>query len=58
MQDAGVFLSFSEDATGASRTQVVDRNWTVVQATPAPGTPIIDGDPLFLVVKDEEFTGC
>ena len=58
VQDAGVFLSLSEDATGQSRTQVIDRNWTVVASSPSPGTPIQDGDPLFMVLKDEEFTGC
>jgi hypothetical protein len=30
----------------------------VVAAEPAPGTPITEGDPVFYVVKDEEFGGC
>ena len=58
VQEAGVYYSRSEDATGAGRSQVVDRNWTVVRSTPAPGTPIDEGDPVFFAVKDEEFRGC
>lgn len=37
---------------------MLDRNWTVVAAEPAAGTPISEGDPVFYVVKDEEFFGC
>jgi hypothetical protein len=58
VQEAGVFLSLSEDATGQGRSQLMDRNWTVVEAEPAAGTPISEGDAVFYVVKDEEFTGC
>lgn len=58
VQDAGVFFSRSEDATGRGRNQIIDRNWTVVDSTPPAGTPIEEGDPLFFVVKDSEFTGC
>jgi hypothetical protein len=58
VQAAGVFLSLSEDATGQGRMQVMDRNWTVLYATPDPGTPIGEGDAVFYVVKDEEFQGC
>lgn len=58
IQAAGVFLSLSEDATGRGRMQILDRNWTVLYSTPDPGTPIDEGDAVFFVVKDEEFTGC
>ena len=58
VQEAGVFLSLSEDATGQGRMQIRDRNWTVLYSTPEPGTPIGEGDAVFFVVKDEEFQGC
>jgi hypothetical protein len=58
VQAAGVFYSRSVDATGRGRLQILDRNWTVVRSSPAPGTPIGEGDPVFYVVKDEEFDGC
>jgi hypothetical protein len=58
VQEAGVFLSRSRDATGQGRSQIRDRNWTVVDQSPAPGTPIGEGDAVFFVVKNEEFTGC
>jgi hypothetical protein len=58
VQEAGVFLSRSEDATGQGRNQVVDSNWTVLRHTPPAGTPIEEGDPVFYVVKDDEFSGC
>lgn len=58
VQDAGPWKSRSVDATGADRFQVVDRNWVVVRSEPPPGTPIGEGDAVFYVVKDKEFTGC
>lgn len=58
IQALGVFLSFSEDATGQGRNQVIDSNWTVVAQTPAAGTDIGEGEATLFVVKDEEFTGC
>ena len=58
VQAAGPWLSRSEDATGQDRFQVIDRNWVVVRSEPPPGTPIGEGDAVFHVVKDEEFTGC
>lgn len=51
IQTTGVFFSRSEDATGRGRMQVVDRNWQVVRQTPAPGTPIGEGDAILYVVK-------
>lgn len=58
VQEAGVFLSQSVDATGQDRNQVMDRNWTVVRSEPPAGTPIEEDVPVFYVVKDEEFTSC
>ena len=58
VQEAGVFFSRSEDATGQGRSQVMDRNWTVVAAEPPAGTPIGEDEAVFYAVKDEEFTGC
>lgn len=58
LQEAGVFLSQSVDATGEDRSQVMDRNWTVVRSEPPAGSPIEEDDPVFYVVKDGEFTGC
>lgn len=58
VQEAGVFKSRSVDATGEGRFQVMDRNWVVVRSEPPAGTPIEEDDPVFYVVKDEEFAGC
>lgn len=54
IQDHGVFLSRSEDATGKGRHQIWDRNWTVVDQDPKPGTPIGERDAVLFVVKDGE----
>jgi len=51
IQTAGVFFSRSEDASGAGRMQVLDRNWTVVSQSPPAGTPIGEGDAMLSVVK-------
>ncbi len=51
IQTFGVFLSFSEDATGAGRNQVIDSNWQVVAQYPDPGTPFGEGDATLYVVK-------
>lgn len=58
IQAAGVFFSRSEDATGEGRMQVMDRNWIVVAQTPAPGTPIGEGEAVLSVVKDDEPNDC
>lgn len=58
VQEAGVYFSRSEDATGQDRSQLMDRNWTVVAAEPPAGTPIGEDEAVFYAVKDEEFTGC
>ena len=51
IQEAGVFLSRSEDATGAGRMQVNDSNWVVVAQTPAPGELIGEGDAVLSAKK-------
>lgn len=56
--ETGVFLSLSEDATGAGRSQIMDRNWVVVAQRPAPGAPIGEGDAVLSAVKIEEPNPC
>ncbi|WP_238071644.1 PASTA domain-containing protein [Rhodococcus zopfii] len=58
IQAAGVFYSKSVDATGAGRAQVWDRNWIVVEQTPAAGVDIDEGDVILSVVKEDEPHGC
>jgi hypothetical protein len=56
IQEAGVFFSRSEDATG--RAQVLDRNWIVVAQSPRPGVLIGEGDAMLSVVKYGEPNSC
>jgi hypothetical protein len=56
--ETGIFLSRSEDATGAGRRQLVDSNWIVVAQRPAPGTPIGEGDAVLSAVKVGEPNDC
>ena len=58
IQAAGVFFSRSEDATGAGRRQVMDRNWVVVAQSPAAGVPIGEADAVLSVVKIGEPGDC
>jgi beta-lactam-binding protein with PASTA domain len=58
IQDHGVLLSRSEDASGAGRMQVLDRNWVVVEQSPATGTPIGEGEAVLFVVKNDEPSPC
>lgn len=60
IQDHGVFLSRSEDATGQDRMQINDSNWLVVAQDPAAGTAIGEGDAVLYVVKyDDDYpTPC
>src|SRR6478609_2635628 len=51
IQTQGVFFSRSEDATGAGRMQILDRDWVVVDQTPAAGELIGEGDALLYVKK-------
>lgn len=52
----GVFLSQSVDASGLGRQQLLDRNWTVIGQTPAPGTAIGEGEAILEVLKEAEVT--
>lgn len=54
----GVFLSLSEDASGAGRSQIIDSNWIVVAQRPSPGTPIGEGDAVLSAVKIDEPNPC
>ncbi len=51
IQEAGVFLSHSWDASGAGRMQVLDRDWVVVAQTPSAGELIGEGDATLAVLK-------
>ena len=57
IQKHGVFFSRSKDATGRNRSQFLDRNWIVVQQSPAPGTKIGEFDAVLSAVKIGESTG-
>ena len=56
--ETGVFLSLSEDATGAGRSQIIDSNWIVVAQRPDVGTPIGEGDAVLSAVKLDEPNNC
>ena len=58
IQESGVWLSLSEDATGQGRMQLLDSNWQVVGQNPAPGTLIGEGDAVLSVVKYGEPSPC
>jgi hypothetical protein len=58
IQDHGVFLSGSVDATGQGRNQIIDSNWVVVDQSPAAGSPIGEGDAELSVVKNGETNQC
>ncbi|MGC4935940.1 PASTA domain-containing protein [Gordonia sp. DT30] len=58
IQRAGVFYSRSEDATGAGRSQILDRNWIVVAQTPPAGSPVTEGQALLSAVKIGEPNPC
>jgi hypothetical protein len=58
IQDHGVFLSGSVDATGQGRNQIIDSNWVVVEQSPAAGAPIGEGDAELSVVKHGETNDC
>jgi hypothetical protein len=58
IQDHGVFLSKSVDATGKGRRQLIDNNWIVVSQKPAAGEKIGEGDAVLSVVKTDEPNAC
>lgn len=61
IQDHGVVLSGSTDATGQGRSQLIDSGWVVVDQFPDPGVPIGELDAELYVVKfgeeDESILG-
>jgi len=57
IQKYGVFFSRSSDATGMSRSQLIDRNWVVIKQTPLPGQPVTELEAVLSVVKIGESTG-
>ncbi len=51
----GIAVTTSTDATGAGRSQLLDRNWTVCAQNVAPGTTITaDTDIDFAAVQLDE----
>lgn len=55
MQANGFFLLQEEDATGAGRLLLYDRNWTTVRQQPAAGTCVSpDSEITLFAVKDDE----
>jgi beta-lactam-binding protein with PASTA domain len=51
MQDAGLFMLDEVDATGQGRVLVWDRNWVVVEQSPAPGTRVSEDRTITLSSK-------
>ena len=54
IQDQGVFLSRSRDASGKSRNQIYDRNWIVVGQNIPVGAAIGENEVILSVLRDEE----
>lgn len=53
-QAAGFYALDDQDASGQGRLQVYDRNWTVCEQDPAPGTHPTDTSVTLYAVKDNE----
>jgi hypothetical protein len=51
MQAAGLYNLDEEDATGAGRMLLWDRNWVVVRQSPAAGTMVSEGQTILLSSK-------
>jgi beta-lactam-binding protein with PASTA domain len=51
MQAAGLYNLSEEDATGAGRLMVLDRNWVVVEQVPAAGTKVAEDATITLRSK-------
>lgn len=51
MQAAGLYNLTEEDATGAARLMLSDRNWVVVEQVPAPGTKVTSDSTITLRSK-------
>ena len=55
MQAAGLYMLMEKDASGRGRMLLYDRNWTVVQQSPEPGTRVSENRTITLFsVKDDE----
>ncbi|MDQ3769857.1 MAG: PASTA domain-containing protein [Actinomycetota bacterium] len=53
MQGAGLYNLTEEDATGQGRLLVVDRNWTVVEQSPAAGECVTSDATVTLRSKND-----
>ena len=51
MQAAGLYNLSEEDATGAGRAMLLDRNWVVVEQVPAAGTKVTEDATITLRSK-------
>ena len=61
IQDQGVFLSKSVDASGQDRRQIIDSHWVVVAQNIQVGAPIDEGKVILTVLKEDELdqsTAC
>ena len=54
IQDQGVFLSRSKDASGQDRNQIYDRNWIVVGQNIPTGDAIGENEVVLSVLRDNE----
>lgn len=54
IQDQGVFLSRSKDASGQDRNQIYDRNWIVVGQNIPAGDAIGENEVVLSVVREDE----
>lgn len=51
LQAHGLYILSEEDATGAGRMLILDRNWKVVSQSPAPGTKVAEDATITLRSK-------
>ena len=61
IQDQGVFLSKSVDASGQGRRQIIDSHWVVVAQNIQVGAPIDEGEVILSVLREDELdqsTAC
>ena len=54
MQAAGLYVLDEEDATGAGRMLLFDRNWTVVSQDPPAGTLVAPDQTILLRSKKDD----
>ena len=54
IQDQGIFLTRSKDASGQDRNQIYDRNWIVVSQNIAVGEPIGENQIVLSVLRENE----